>query len=77
MLECFLLLRHAGAKWVPIIAIPGVIAGIGASTCLILSGLKGILEGPRQSRPGANRPASPERVVRWMAQRRMPNGHSR
>jgi hypothetical protein len=29
MLECFLLLRHAGAKWVPILAIPGVVAGMG------------------------------------------------
>ena len=44
MLECFLLLRHAsGGKWVPLFAIPLVIAGGVASVSLMLSGLKGLL----------------------------------
>ena len=73
MVECFLLLRHAGDKWVPLLAIPGVIAGLAASICLIISGLKGILAGPRPA--PRNMPiASPDRVVRWMARRPAPNG---
>ena len=73
MLECFLLLGHTGAKWVPVFAIPGVIAGFAASICLILSGLRGIIAGPRESKPGTN-PAPPERVVQWIAKRPVPNG---
>jgi len=69
VLECFLLLRHTGAKWVPILAIPGVIAGMGASVCLILSGIKGIIGNPRQSKPRTNQAASPARVVEWIAKR--------
>ena len=77
MLECFLLLRHAGAMWAPIIAIPGVVAGIGAAICLILSGIKGIIADPRQSRPMIKRAASPERAIQWVAKRPVPNGSLR
>jgi hypothetical protein len=77
MLECFLLLRHAGAMWAPIIAIPGVVASIGAAICLILSGVKGIIVHPRQSQPTINRAASPERVVQWVAKRPVPTGSHR
>jgi hypothetical protein len=72
MLECFLLLRHAGAKWVPVFAIPGVVAGMGASVCLILSGIKGIITGTRQAKPRVNQVASPARVVQWIAKRPAP-----
>jgi hypothetical protein len=44
MLECFLLLHQAAEKWFLLAAIPAVIAGGVASICLILSGIKGIIE---------------------------------
>ena len=74
MLECFLLLRHTGDKWVPAVAIPGVIAGIAASIRLIASGLKGSLAGPSRPTPRITRTASPDRVVQWLAKRTAPNG---
>jgi hypothetical protein len=77
MLECFLLLRHAGAKWAPIVAIPGVVAGMVASACLILSGIKGIIAGPRRAKPRINRAASAERIVQWIARRPVPNVNHR
>lgn len=77
MLECFLLLRHAGARWVPVLAIPGVVAGFAASLCLILSGIKGIIAGPHQSKASTTRAASPERVVQWIAKRPVPYGSHR
>jgi len=77
MLECFLLLRHVGAKWVPVFAIPGIVAGFAASICLILSGIKGIIASTRQSKPRSNRSASPEHAVQWIARRPAPNGNHR
>jgi hypothetical protein len=54
MVECFLLLGHgAGAMWIPLIAIPAVIAGVAASIRLILSGLWGIVAPRRRSRSRA------------------------
>jgi len=48
MLECFLLLRQAGAKWFGLFAVPAVIAGVVASIGLIVSGIKGLIaEGSR------------------------------
>ena len=37
MLECFLLLRQSGARWIPLLVIPAVLAGGLASICLMLS----------------------------------------
>ena len=69
MLECFLLLRQSGAKWIPLLAIPAVIAGGVASICLMLSGIKGIItEGSRPKRR-AERAVSPQRVVKWIGKR--------
>jgi hypothetical protein len=42
MLECFLLLR-SGARWVPLFAVPAVLAGGVAAISLMLSGIKGII----------------------------------
>ena len=44
MVECFLLLRQADARWIPLVAIPAVLAGGVAAICLILSGIKGIID---------------------------------
>ncbi len=74
MVECFLLLRHTGEKWVPLLAIPGVIAGLAASICLIISGLKGCLAGPNRPRSKISRTASSDRVVQWLAKRSAPKG---
>jgi len=74
MVECFLLFRHTGAKWVPLFTIPGVIGGMAASIWLIVSGLKGALAGPGRPTDGAARTASPDRVVRWLARRPASNG---
>jgi hypothetical protein len=38
MFECFLLLLQKGAKWIPLVAIPAVLAGIVASICLMAEG---------------------------------------
>jgi hypothetical protein len=43
MLECFLLLRQSGARWIPLLAIPAVLTVSLASICLMLSGIKGII----------------------------------
>jgi hypothetical protein len=68
MLECLLLLRRGGAAWIPLIAIPAVIAGGVASMRLMVSGIKGIISGSRPKRKVV-RAASPERVVQWIAKR--------
>jgi hypothetical protein len=73
MLECVLLLHQASAKWFPLIAIPVVMAGVVASMCLILSGIKGIISErirPKRKVPGV---AHLERAVLWIA----PSGHRR
>jgi hypothetical protein len=68
MLECLLLLRQSGGRWVPLVAIPGVIAGGVASICLMLSGIKGIIAASHPKRRIA-RAGKPERVVQWIAKR--------
>ena len=67
MFECFLLLRHAGDKWVPFIAIPGVLAGATLSVLLIVSGIKGAIS-RRHPKPKISRATSPERILQWMAE---------
>ena len=69
MFECFLLLRHAGDKWIAFIAIPAVIAGLAASICLMITGLKGCLAGSIRHTPRFPRTAPPDRVVQWLSQR--------
>jgi len=73
VVECFLFVGHAGGKWMPFVAIPGVMAGIAASLNMIVSGIKGIIAEPRRPKRGVNRAQSPERVLRWIAGR--PLGH--
>jgi hypothetical protein len=73
MLDCFLLLRHAGSKWIPLVAIPGVTAGVVASVHLILSGIKGIISEPSCPKRRVRRTDSPERVLRWIAKRPLPD----
>lgn len=67
MVDCFLLLLQKGAKWIPFVAIPMVIAGGVASICLMLSGIKGIITEHRRPKRRPARAASPERVVQWLA----------
>ena len=78
MVECFLLLRQADARWIPLVAIPAVLAGGVAAMCLILSGIKGIMTEWYRPKRRDVRPASPERVVRWIAPRgyRRQNGRA-
>ena len=72
MLECFLLLRQSGAKWVPLFAIPAVLAGGLASICLMLSGIKGIITEWCRPKRRVARPANPERVVKWICPKGRP-----
>jgi hypothetical protein len=65
MLECFLLLRHAGPTWAPLVAIPAVLAGGVAAICLMLSGIKGIVTARYRPKRSLTRAASRERVVQW------------
>ena len=65
MLECFLLLRQSGARWIPLLAIPAVLAGSLASICLMLSGIKGIITEWYRPKRRVARAASPERLVKW------------
>lgn len=67
MIDCFLLLVQRGARWIPLVAIPAVIAGGVVSACLMLSGIKGIITEWRRPKRRAARAASPERVVQWIA----------
>jgi len=73
MVECFLLFRQTGARWIPLIAIPAVLAGGVAAICLMLAGIKGIINARHRPKRRVVRPASPERVVEWIA----PIGHRR
>jgi hypothetical protein len=73
MVECFLLLRQADARWIPLVAIPAVLAGGVAAICLILSGIKGIMTEWNRPKRRVVRPASPDRVVQGIA----PRGHRR
>ncbi len=68
MMECFLLLRQSGPRWMPLVAIPGVIAGGVASICLMLFGIKGIITESRTKRRVVHLRNS-ERVVQWIAKR--------
>ncbi len=70
IVECFLLLHRAGPKWVPLIAIPGVIAGILSSLYMIMSGMKGVIA-PRRPKLRASR-TSTDRIVRWIGHRPQP-----
>jgi hypothetical protein len=70
MLGCFLLLLQKGATWVPLIAIPAVIAGTIASLWFIISGIKGIIaEATRPKRP-APHIGSSKRALQWIGKRR-------
>ena len=69
MLECLLLLRRDGPSWIPLIAIPAVIAGGVASIRLMLSGIKGIVTEWSRPKRRVVRAASPQRVVQWIAKR--------
>jgi hypothetical protein len=71
MVQCFLLFRQTDARWIPLIAIPAVLAGGVAAICLMLSGIKGIITERYRPKRRVVRPASPERVVQWIA----PRGH--
>jgi len=73
MLDCFLLLHQAVAKWFPLVAIPAVIAGGLVSICLIVSGIKGILTCSFRPKRKVGHAVHPERVVQWIA----PSGHGR
>jgi hypothetical protein len=73
MVECFLFVGHAGGKWVPFVAIPGVMAGIVTSLYMIVSGIKGVIADPRRPKRRGSRIGSPERIVQWIARR--PLGH--
>jgi hypothetical protein len=72
MLECFLLLRQSGPKWIPLLAIPAVLAGGLASICLMLSGIEGIITEWYRPKRRVARAASPERVVKWICFKRPP-----
>ena len=72
MSACLLVLLRIGAKWVPLVAVPGVLAGMVASVCLIVSGIKGVAIGPSHLK--RRRPASADRVVQWIANRPDANG---
>ena len=63
MLECFLLLRQSGGRWIPLFAVPAVLAGGVAAISLMLSGFKGIITDSYSPKRRAGRAASPERVV--------------
>jgi hypothetical protein len=65
MLECFLLLRQAGPKWAPLIAIPAVLAGGLAAICMMLSGIKGIVTAWYRPKRSVRCTASREQVVQW------------
>jgi hypothetical protein len=61
MLECFLLLHYAsGGKWIPLFAIPLVIAAGAASVSLMLSGVKGMLTA--RHRPDRRRHDRPQLI---------------
>lgn len=64
MLECFLLLRHAGPKWAPLVAIPAVLAGGLAAISLILSGIISIVTAWCRPKQNVAHAASRERVGR-------------
>jgi hypothetical protein len=66
MFECLFLLQK-GAKWIPLIVVPAVIAGVVASMCLILSGVKGIIMESFRPKHRVRRDASSGRVVQWIA----------
>jgi hypothetical protein len=72
MLECFLLLRQSGAKWIPVLAIPAVLAGGLASICLMLSGIEGIITEWCRPKHRLARAANPERVVKWICSKGRP-----
>jgi len=72
MLECFLLLRQSGPKWIPLLAIPAVLAGGLASICLVLSGIRGIITEWYRPKRRVARAASPEGVVKWICLKRPP-----
>jgi hypothetical protein len=69
MVECFLLLRQTDAKWIPLLAIPAVLAGGVAAICLMLSGIKGIVADGYRPKRRVVRPASPDRIFKWIAPR--------
>lgn len=68
MLECFLLVHRAGGTWVPLVAIPSLIAGWVAAFRLMRSGIKGIILA-RASKRNAGPAASPRPDVKWIATR--------
>jgi len=65
MFECLLLVHRAGATWVPLVAIPGGIAGWVAAIWLMLSGIKGIIAA-RGSKGNTDLVASLGRDVKWI-----------
>ena len=71
MFECLLLVHRIGATWVPVLAIPALIAGWVASIWLMLSGIKGIIaeRGPKHT---TDAPANPGRIVKWIGTRQQP-----
>jgi hypothetical protein len=76
MFECLLLVHRAGAMWVPLVAIPGGIAGCVAAIWLMLSGIKGII-----AASGANGNtdlvANPARDVKWVGTQPQPAAQGR
>jgi len=70
MLACFLLLRQSGATWVPLIAIPAVIAGTIASLWFTISGIKGIIAGATRPKGPAPQIFSSKRTLQWIGKRR-------
>ena len=76
MFECLLLMHRAGARWVPLVAIPGGIAGWVAAICLMLSGIKGIIAA-RGANGNTDLVANPARDVKWITTQPQPTAQGR
>ena len=76
MFECLLLVHRTGAAWVPLVAIPGGIAGWAVTIWLMLSGIKGIMAA-RDSKGNSDLVASPWRDVKWIGTQPQPTAQGR
>ena len=76
MFECLLLVHRAGATWVPLVAIPGGIAGCVAAIWLMLSGIKGIIAA-RGLKGNTDLVDSPGRNLKWIGTQPQPTAQGR